>query len=402
VGLESRLVTGAGYNEKATAMKRHRLLLLSLLLVSAAALLYTYLQSRLRHTANVIHVSGNIEITDAEVSFKIAGRVEKRLVSEGETVAQGAVVAILDSTDLANEVAMRKAELWEAYANLAEFEAGYRPEEIEEAQAAVQQAEAYLQQLLTGSRPQEIEAAKATVARAMADVVQLERQFHRTEELHRKGLISTQEFDAARATYEAAVARLHEAEEQRKLVQEGPRQEQITQARAAVAQTRARYKRMLEGPRQEEIERARARVEKARGAKALADTRLGYATLLAPLSGVVLSENVEPGEYVAAGTPVVTIGDLEHVWLRAYINEADLGRVKVGQRVRVSTDTYPGKVYEGRLSFIASQAEFTPKNVQTAQERVKLVYRIKVDIANPNMELKPGMPADAAIALAQP
>jgi HlyD family secretion protein len=395
-------MAGADDNEKAAAMKRHRLLLLSLPLVVVAALLYTYWQRRLHQAADVIQVSGNIEITDAEVSFKIAGRVEQRLVSEGQTVAQGAVVAVLDSTDLADEVAMRKAELWEAYASLAEFEAGYRPEEIEEAQAAVQQAEAYLQQLLTGSRPQEIEASKATVARATADVVQLERQFHRTEELHRKGLISTQEFDAARATYEAAVARLHEAEEQRKLVQEGPRQEQIAQARAALAQMRARYKRLLEGPRQEEIERARARVEKARGAKALADTRLGYATLLAPLSGVVLSENVEPGEYVAAGTPVVTIGDLEYVWLRAYINEADLGRVKVGQRVRVRTDTYPGKVYEGRLSFIAAQAEFTPKNVQTAQERVKLVYRIKVDIANPDMELKPGMPADAAIVLAQP
>ena len=95
----------------------------------------------------------------------------------------------------------------------------------------------------------------------------------------------------------------------------------------------------------------------------------------------------------------MTVGDLEHPWLRAYIDETDLGRVKVGQRARVSTDTYRGKVYDGRVSFIASQAEFTPKSVQTAKERVKLVYRIKVEIANPNMELKPGMPADAEIVL---
>ena len=131
----------------------------------------------------------------------------------------------------------------------------------------------------------------------------------------------------------------------------------------------------------------------------MAETRLGYATLASPLSGVVLSKNVEPGEFVAAGTPLVTVGDLENVWLRAYINETDLGRVKVGQRVRVTADTYPGKRYEGRVSFIASQAEFTPKNVQTEKERVKLVYRVKVDIRNPNMELKPGMPADAEILL---
>jgi HlyD family secretion protein len=159
-------------------------------------------------------------------------------------------------------------------------------------------------------------AATATVARVTADTVRLERDFHRLEELHRKGLISTQEFDAMRATYEAAAARLREAEEQLKLVQEGPRQEQIAQARAALAQARARYKRLLEGPRKEEIERARARLEKARETRA--------------------------------------------------------------------------------------QAEFTPKNVQTAKERVKLVYRIKVDILNPSMELKPGMPADAAIVVAQP
>ena len=383
-------------------MQRKKILFILLpLIVIVTVAAYTSLRSRSVDKAHVIRVSGNIEVTHAEVSFKIAGRVEKRLVSEGETVAQGAVVAILDHADLANEVAMRKAELWEAYTTLAELEAGYRPEEVEEARAAMQQAKAFLEELQTGSRPQEIAAAEAIVTRAKADVVHLERDFQRMEELHAKNILSTQQFDASRSAYEAAVARLREATAQLKLVQEGPRQENIAQARAALAQTRARHKRLLEGPRQEEIERARARVAKAQEARTLAETRLGYATLVSPLSGMVLSENVEPGEFVAAGTPVVIIGELEHVWLRAYIHETDLGRVKVGQRVRVATDTYPGKVYEGRLSFIASQAEFTPKNVQTAKERVKLVYRIKVKIPNPDMELKPGMPADAEIVLDQ-
>ncbi len=100
---------------------------------------------------------------------------------------------------------------------------------------------------------------------------------------------------------------------------------------------------------------------------------------------------------MAAGTPVITVADLDNVWLRAYIDETDLGRVKVGQEAEVATDSYPGKTYRGRVSFIASEAEFTPKNVQTPKERVKLVYRVKVDIANPDRELKPGMPADATI-----
>ena len=156
---------------------------------------------------------------------------------------------------------------------------------------------------------------------------------------------------------------------------------------------------MLEGPRAEKIAQATARRKQAEAALALAETKLGYARLASPMNGVVLSKNVEAGEFVAPGTPVVTVGDLEHPWLRAYINETDLGRVKHGQRVRVTTDTYPGKVCEGRISFIASEAEFTPKNVQTQKERVKLVYRIKIDVANPELELKPGMPADAEILL---
>ena len=154
-----------------------------------------------------------------------------------------------------------------------------------------------------------------------------------------------------------------------------------------------------QGPRKEKIDQAGAVLDQARQALALAETRRGYATLYSPTSGVVLSENVEAGEFVSPGTPVITIGDLKRVFLRAYINETDLGRVKTGQTVRIKTDTFPGKTYEGRISFMASQAEFTPKNIQTQKERVKLVYRIKVDIPNPNLELKPGMPADGEILL---
>jgi HlyD family secretion protein len=237
------------------------------------------------------------------------------------------------------------------------------------------------------------------VARARADWANAETNYLRVKELYEQKMAAQQEYDSAKAAYDAAVARLDEAVEQLKLVQAGPRQEEIEQARAALAQVQQQYNLAKEGPRKETIEQARARVAEAKAGLGLAETRLGYATLTAPLSGVVLSKNIEPGEYVAAGTPVITVGDLEHVWLRAYISETDLGRVKVGQGVRVTTDTYPGKSHEGRLAFIAAEAEFTPKNVQTAKERVKLVYRVKIDLQNPGMELKPGMPADAEILL---
>ncbi len=131
----------------------------------------------------------------------------------------------------------------------------------------------------------------------------------------------------------------------------------------------------------------------------LAQTRLGYSQITAPIDGFVLSKNIEEGEYVSPGTAVVTLGDLEQVWLKAYIAENELGKVKLGQKVSVTTDTYPNKIYNGHISFIASEAEFTPKNIQTTEERVKLVYRIKISIDNAVHELKPGMPADALIRL---
>jgi HlyD family secretion protein len=376
-------------------MNKRRLMVLLPVVLLVAVLAYLILSRS--NDGRVIRVSGNIEVTDAEVSFKILGRVEARLVDEGETVKAGQTIARLDSAELAQEVAARRAEMQAVQAALAELEAGSRPEEIAQAEASAAQAKARLDEKLAGSRPEELSAAEAVLRRAKAEAERARLDAERYEGLYKKEIVSAQQYDAARTAYETALARQREAEEQYKLVKEGPRKEQIEQARAAWLQTQERFVLVKKGPRQETIEQARARLQQAKEGLAVAETRLGYATLTSPLAGVVLSKNVEPGEFVAAGTPIVTVGDLENVWLRAYINETDLGRVKVGQQVRVTTDTYPDKRYEGRVSFIAAQAEFTPKSVQTEKERVKLVYRVKVDIRNPNMELKPGMPADAEI-----
>jgi HlyD family secretion protein len=382
-------------------MKNKPKLVLAAAIAVALVILIGILVAWSRRSPNALRVSGNIEVTEAEVSFKIPGRVLERLVDEGQTVKAGELVARLDSAELAQEVALRRADARAAQAALAELEAGSRPEEIAQAQAASEQAKARLDEMLAGSRPEEVAAAEAALRRAQSEAERARLDEERYAGLYKRSIVSAQQYDAARTASRTALERQHEAEEQMKLVREGPRQEQIAQARAAWRQAAERYALVRKGPRREQIDQARARHEQARQALAVAETRFSYATLASPLSGVVLSKNTEPGEIVAAGSPIVTVGDLEHPWLRAYIDETDLGRVKVGQRARVSTDTYRGKVYDGRVSFIASQAEFTPKSVQTAKERVKLVYRIKIEIANPNMELKPGMPADAEIVVGE-
>jgi HlyD family secretion protein len=360
---------------------------------------YTQLAMKPNSKVSVIKVSGNFEVTQAEVSFKIPGKVEARFVDEGDRVRVGQPIAKLEARDILEEVALRRAEVEAARAQLTELERGFRPEEVAQAEAVVERARAHLAELLAGSRPQEIEAAEASLRRARAELERWRSDHERQRQLFQRGVISAREYESVLAAYRVAEAQVREAEERVKLVREGPRKEQIAQARAALKEAQERLAMLREGPRKETIEAARARLEGAKAALAASETRLSYTTVTSPLNGIVLSKNVEPGEYVAPGTPVVTIGDLENIWLRAYIDEPDLGKVKLGQRVRIRTDTYPEKRYEGRISFISSQAEFTPKNVQTERERVKLVYRIKVDVPNPTMELKPGMPADGEIVL---
>lgn len=325
-------------------MKKNVVALFVVTIIAAAIIAY-YFTNRSGNAKDRIRISGNIEVTSVEVSFKIPGRVAERLVDEGVLVKAGQVVARLESEELVHDVALRQADL--------------------------QAMQAALDELLAGSRKEEIAQGEAALAAAEADAKKLADDFHRQEALFRREVIPQQKYDAARASYETSRAQVRQAAEALTLLRKGPRRERIDQARA--------------------------RRGEAEVALAQAKTRLGYATLLSPVAGLVMAKNIEPGEQVAAGTPVVTVGELDSVWVRAYINETDLGRVKVGQKARVTTDTWPGKAYDGIVTFISSEAEFTPKNVQTEKERVKLVYRVKITIPNPNMELKPGMPADAEI-----
>jgi HlyD family secretion protein len=315
----------------------------------AAALLLGACSGRDGSGPGSLTLSGNIEVNEAQLGFKVPGRVIERLVTEGDRVRSGQLVARLDGTEQQQQLALYRAELAGAEAAYAELQAG--------------------------SRPQEIAAAEATLHSVEADRDRLRLDFARQKELRGKDAIADREFEASQAELNVAEARSAEAAERLKLVQAGPRIEEVSQGRA--------------------------RVDQARAAVALAETQVENTRLVSPLDGVVLSKDIEPGEYVSPGTPVVTVADIAHVWVRAYVNQTDLGRVRLGQKVAVHTDTFPDKTYEGTIGFIASEAEFTPKTVQTTKERVKLVFRIKIDLANPNDELKPGMPADAFIPAAK-
>jgi HlyD family secretion protein len=358
-----------------------------------------------------VRFSGNIEIVDVPLSFKTAGRLQARLVDEGDPVRRGQVVARLDTSDQERLVARAEADLHYAEAVLEELLAGSRAEDVRQAEAQAAQARQQLKALETGSRRQQVEAARAEAQRARAALSAAAAQLAlaRADEaryaaLVGEGGVSRRDYEAYRTRLETAAgadsearARLESARAQLDLVTEGPRSEDIAAARAALQQVEAALEKVKNGPRQETIAAARARVQAASEAVKLARQQLADMELQAPLGAVVLYKAAEPGAFLGPGTPVVVIGDLDHPWLRGYVNGVDLGRIRLGQKVRVTVDAFPDRPVEGTLSFIASEAEFTPKTVQTQEERVRLMYRVKVDLPNPEGLLKPGMPADAEI-----
>lgn len=319
-----------------------------ILLGAAVIALVVGVVIRRSHTVNgdALRLTGTIETTTVAVAFKVPGRLKERLVDEGQQVKIGQIVARLEDDELKDERTVRSADQQAAQAALADLKAG--------------------------SRQQEIAASVATLARLKAEADRAAQDAVRAEALFKKEVIPRKELDAARAAKDATAAAVREGDERLKLVKVGPRPDAIKQAQA--------------------------RLEGASAARSLADTRLSQAVLAAPISGTVMAKHAEPGEMLAAGSPVITVAKMDEVWVRAYLPETQLGKIKLGQQVSVSSDTWKGRTYQGTVSFIASEAEFTPRNVQTEAERVKLVYRIKITIANPKQELKPGMPVDAVIA----
>jgi HlyD family secretion protein len=327
-------------------MRKKRFFLVLVVLIGIGFIVY-FFNAKKETEDSFIRVSGNIETTEVNVGFKISGRIISLSVQEGDWVERDQVIARLEDEDLQQRLALARATLLSAQARLNKLLAGSRPEELREAEAALQQAR--------------------------FDLENKQAHYERMRSLFEKGVIPKETLDNSEAAFKIAKAGLQRATENYQLVKEGPRKE--------------------------DIEDAKAQVEQAKANLRLIETQLRYTLLTSPISGIVSVKSAEVGEVVNPGTSVLTLAEIEKVWLKAYLSETDLGRVKWGQEVRVTTDLHPKKEYKGKISFISSTAEFTPKQIQTEKERVTLVYRIKIDIPNPDRELKPGMPADGRILL---
>ena len=357
-----------------------------------------------------ILISGNMELTQVDIAFKTAGRLIERAVDEGDAVKQGQVVARLDRDQLLRQRDAQVAALAAAEAQMAQARTAVRWQremlaaDVDQRRADLNASQAKLLELKNGSRPQEIQEAASAVESVRTEFERAKKDWDRAQPLFRNDDISAAQFDQYRTRFESAAAVWKQAQERLSLVKAGPRSESIDAAGAQVARAQAGLRvgqvNAIELQRREqEIAAREAEINRVRAQIALIDSQLADTVAASPVSGVVLVKSADPGEVVAPGTTVLTVGDIDHPWLRGYIGERDLGRVKLGAEARVSTDSYPGKVYPGRVTFISSEAEFTPKQIQTKEERVKLVYRIKIEVENPHRELKNNMPADAEIVV---
>jgi HlyD family secretion protein len=290
---------------------------------------------------------GNIDVRQVNLAFKVDGRIETLAVDEGDSVKPGQVIATLDQRYFHDDLRVARARRDNAAANLARLEHGSRPEEIAQARAQTAQQE-------------------ATVNRARED-------YKRAEQLLNTRALAREDYDQRRAAYEEAEARLRTARESQRLVEIGPRQEDIDAGRAQLATEAA--------------------------AVIQSERRLADSDLIAPGPGTILTRAREKGAIVQAGETVFTLTLASPVWVRTYVNERDLGRIRPNMPAEVRTDSAPGKAYRGYIGFISPTAEFTPKTVETRELRTDLVYRLRVIVDNPDGGLRQGMPVTVTLDL---
>ena len=330
-------------------MKRRRRIVIGVASVAAVVLVLWLAVFRGGASLEELTASGTVEATEARLGFQATGRVDTIAVREGDRVREGDVLAFLDRTEALARLDQARAQVEAARSALSEMERGARPEELAQARAGREIAE---QQL-----------------------VDARRNLDRTRNLFEGGAVSEENYERSQVAYDVARGRYDQAQAQLGIVEAGPRSERIDAQRAQLRQAEAGLR--------------------------VARSMLTNMTVVAPHDGVVTVRHREPGEMVPAGSPVLTIMNPNDRWVRIFVREDRIGAVKIGTRADITTDTYPQRIYEGSVTFIAAEAEFTPKNVQTTEERVKLVYAVKVSVSgDPVLDLKPGMPADVRLDLA--
>lgn len=330
--------------------RRTAMLAAALGLVLAALGGYLYRQRAAQDPNAALTLSGNVDVHQVELAFRVTGRIADMKVQEGDRVTAGETLAQLDRVPFATDVAAAKAD--------------------------VEQAQAQLDKLRRGFRREEIAEARAAVAQRAADLANARVTLKRQQELVAAGLVTHQQIDDAEARVEQSEAQLAAAREQLNLEVRGSRIEDIAAQKAL-------------------LDSAEARLAKAQ--TALADT-----TLLAPSNGIVSVRAREAGAIVQAGQTVYTVALNDPVWIRAYVPQPRLGRIKPGMAVAVTTDSMPGRRYEATVGFISPDAEFTPKTVQTEQVRDDLVYRIRVIATDPDNVFRQGMPVTVLVPATRP
>jgi membrane fusion protein YbhG len=295
--------------------------------------------------AGPLVLTGNVEVRQVNLGFKVSGRIKRLEVDEGDSIAEGQTLAVLEKVYFEEAIAQLKAQRDQAKATLAKLEAGNRPEEIAQAEATVNERE-------------------ATVANAKIT-------FERAEHLLKSAVGTRKAYDDALAAHREAEARLNSARQALRLMRAGYRAEDIDAARAQLAEREA--------------------------ALQVAQRQLADAELTAPSQGVVLSRVREAGAIVAAGETVFVLSLTNPVWVRSYVSEVDLGRIQPGMEVGVRTDTPGMPVLKGRIGFISTTAEFTPKTVETRELRTALVYRIRIIVDGAGEALRQGMPVTVSV-----
>jgi HlyD family secretion protein len=323
---------------------RRRAPILALLLAIAAGASWLLLREEAPDTA--ILAAGTVEAREADLGFRTTGRIELISVDEGDRISEGQLLAVLDQQELAAALAAARARAEAAGATLEELTEGFRSEEIEQARAALRAAE-----------------------RRRLDAT---RDLERAKNLYEDGAISEQALDDRETVATVAESEMQGASERLRLLESGTRSERISAQRASLAASEA------------EAERVEALLE--------------YAQITAPNAGLITIRHREPGEIVSAGAAVLTLMNPDDRWVRIYVRADRVGRLSIGQTAMITADAYPKRTYTGRVVFIASEAEFTPRDVQTTEERVKLVYRVKVQIeGDSSFDLKPGLAADVRL-----
>jgi HlyD family secretion protein len=367
-------------------------------------LLVYYGQQQVRR--GELYYSGTIEATQSHLSFQTGGRVLNVAVKEGQAVAKDQLLAEIDPAELRSRIEQAKANLEKSVKNREQAEVLLNvsektlPAEESRAEASVRALVSQVDDLKAGTRTQEIARAKEAMLSAASVMEDAKKNADRYETLFQKGVVSERERDAVRLRYDTALREYERSKEAHDLSQEGSRAETIRTAEARVVEGEAVLKQArsnlgrIEAARKD-AEAARSVVAVNRAALKQADIQLEYTLLKAPREGIITSRSVEPGEVVTPGREVLTLSDLATVDLKIFVDETEIGKVKPGQPAEVRVDTFPNKVFAGTVTFISPEGEFTPKIIQTRKERVKLVYLVKVSIANPAFELKSGMPADA-------